>query len=166
MLKLSYFCYGIGKILEFLAGKVWPRVSFHGLSFFGHKFFGDREKKACLKSQGWLRDPLPSVWWWCWGRRQACPRGKRRKRSWDRGGGKRTKWCPWRQCGPRLSTAWQSQRLKAKKGHFAHCSNPEVRIRKKMQPKFEAAVRTPMKRASKWAPTWYSWPLASKSLWP
>ena len=35
----------------------------------------------------------------------------------------------------------------------ASCSNPEVRIRKKMQPKFETAVRTPMKRASKRAPT-------------
>ena len=34
----------------------------------------------------------------------------------------------------------------------AHLSNPEVRI-KKMQPKFEDAVRTPMKRASKQAPT-------------
>ena len=34
-----------------------------------------------------------------------------------------------------------------------------------MQPKFEAAVRTPMKRASKRAPTRYSWPLASRSLW-
>ena len=41
-----------------------------------------------------------------------------------------------------------------KKTHCgAHCSNPEVRIRKKMQPKFEAAVRTLMKRASKRAPT-------------
>ena len=34
-----------------------------------------------------------------------------------------------------------------------HCSNPEVRIRKKMQPKFEAAVRTLMIRASKRALT-------------
>ena len=36
---------------------------------------------------------------------------------------------------------------------------------KKMQPKFETAVRMPMKRASKRAPTWYRWPLASRSLW-
>ena len=37
--------------------------------------------------------------------------------------------------------------------YSVHCSNPEVRIRKKMQPRFEAAVRTLMKRASKRAPT-------------
>ena len=36
---------------------------------------------------------------------------------------------------------------------------------KKLQEKSEAAMRTPMKRASKQAPTWYSWPLASRSLW-
>ena len=36
---------------------------------------------------------------------------------------------------------------------FTHCSNPEVRIRKKMQPKLETAVRTPMKRVLKRAPT-------------
>ena len=46
-----------------------------------------------------------------------------------------------------------------------HCSNPKDRIRKKMQPKSETALRTPMVRASKRAPTRYSWPLASKSLW-
>ena len=34
-----------------------------------------------------------------------------------------------------------------------------------MQPKSETALRTPMQRASKRAPTRYSWPLASKSLW-
>ena len=49
--------------------------------------------------------------------------------------------------------------------YSTHCSNPEVRIRKKMQPKFEAAVRTSMKRASEQAPTWHSWPLAYRSLW-
>ena len=156
---------GSEKSLSFWLEKCGQEFLSMAWVFSAISFLVTVKKKACLKSQGWLRDPLPSVWWWCWGRRQACPRGKRRKRSWDRGGGKRTKWCPWRQCGPRLSTAWQSQRLKAKKGHFAHCSNPEVRIRKKMQPEFEAAVRTPMKRASKWAPTWYSWPLASRSLW-
>ena len=36
---------------------------------------------------------------------------------------------------------------------YTHCSNPEARIQKKMQPKFETAVRTHMKRASKRAPT-------------
>ena len=38
----------------------------------------------------------------------------------------------------------------------AHCSNPEVRIRKKMQPKFEAAVRTLMKKSFETSPhmTW------------
>ena len=45
-----------------------------------------------------------------------------------------------------------------------HCSNPEFRIRKKLQEKSEAAIRTPLQRASKRAPTWYSWPLAS-SYW-
>ena len=33
-----------------------------------------------------------------------------------------------------------------------HCFNPEGRVRKKIQPKFEAGVRTPMKRASKHGP--------------
>ena len=46
-----------------------------------------------------------------------------------------------------------------------HCSNREVRVRKKLQEKFEAAIRTPLQRASKRAPTWYSWPSASNSLW-
>ena len=36
---------------------------------------------------------------------------------------------------------------------FTHCLNPGVRIRKKLQEKSEAAMRTPMKRASKQAPT-------------
>ena len=35
----------------------------------------------------------------------------------------------------------------------SHCSNPEVRIPKKLQEKFEAAMKTPMKRASKQAHT-------------
>ena len=39
------------------------------------------------------------------------------------------------------------------KATSTHCSNPEVRIREKMLPKFETAVRTLMKRASKRAPT-------------
>ena len=34
-----------------------------------------------------------------------------------------------------------------------HCSNPEVRIRKKLQEKSEAVLRTPLERASKRAPT-------------
>ena len=49
---------------------------------------------------------------------------------------------------------------------MTHCSNPEARTRKKLQEKFEAAMETPLQRASKVAPTWYCWPLASRSLWP
>ena len=37
--------------------------------------------------------------------------------------------------------------------NLAHCSNPEVRIRKKLKEKSEADMRTPMKRASKQATT-------------
>ena len=49
--------------------------------------------------------------------------------------------------------------------HWAHCSNPEVRIRKKLQEKSEATMKMPLQRASKQAFTRYSWPLASRSLW-
>ena len=49
---------------------------------------------------------------------------------------------------------------------FTHCSNLEFRICKKLHKKSKAATRTPLQRVSKRAPTWYSWPLASNSLWP
>ena len=76
---------------------------------------------------------------------------------------------------PNLRVPWESSFCKSFENESpswymtigrAHCSNPKVRIRKKMQPKSETVVRTSMKRASKRAPTWYSWPLASRSLWP
>ena len=39
------------------------------------------------------------------------------------------------------------------KVNISHCSNPEIRIRKKLQERSEAAVRMPLERASKRAPT-------------
>ena len=36
---------------------------------------------------------------------------------------------------------------------IAHCSNPEVGKQKKLQEKSEAAMRTPLQRASKCTPT-------------
>ena len=57
-----------------------------------------------------------------------------------------------------------SVRVRQYGGHIVQIQR--IGYEKKMQPKSETALRTPMKRASKRAPTQYSWPLASKSLWP
>ena len=47
----------------------------------------------------------------------------------------------------------RDQKSPGRRNPRAHCSNPEGRVRKKMQPRSETAMRTLMKRASKRAPT-------------